>query len=367
MAEKRGNWLELRVARRVVESDVVVSLHLVSNDGSALPPFVAGQFLTLRVPKPGGGVMPRNYSLSNGPGDISHYRISVKREGPPARQPELPAGIGSGFVHDVLLEGEIVASLAPRGDFVLDRSSTRPVLLLAGGIGVTPLASMAQVLAAEGKRQVTMIHACENGQVQALGTELRMLAESCPSFRYLVALATPSQQDKTSKLHQLEGFVDPVFLRSVLPIGDYDCYLCGPKGFMQVMYQHLVSLGVREEQIRYEFFGPATLLTARSVTVPATSVAPAPSATLPADGTPTVTFGKSGISFPWDPTKRTLLDFAESHGFTPAFSCRNGICSTCLCIIDGNVNYVEDPLDMPEDGKALICCSIPRGNVILDL
>jgi ferredoxin-NADP reductase len=369
MARERSNWMRLRVAERVIESDIVVSLHLVQEDGGALAPFLPGQFLTLKVPGPAGRPAPRTYSLSGDPGDLSRYRISVKLERAPAGRSDLTDGLGSGFVHGLAV-GDGLESLPPRGDFILDETSLRPVLLLAGGIGITPLASMAHALARQGTRSVTLIHACETGQAQALATELRALEQRSPKFRHFTCLASPSDTDLRLGVHHKAGLVDPDFLRSVLPIGDYDVYLCGPAGFMQAMYRHLLELGVREERIRYEFFGAGAPLTAAPVPsqAPAPPLEPATAPALDADGGAVmVTFSASNITAPWDPAYRTILDFAEAQGLTPAFSCRNGICNTCLCAIEGGVTYVEEPLDRPDPGKALICCSVPAGSLALRL
>lgn len=357
--------MRLRVSERVVESDIVVSLHLVPDDGGALAPFLPGQFLTLKVPGPAGRPLPRTYSLSGDPGDLSRYRISVKRERAPSGRTDLPDGVGSGYVH-ALAVGDVIDVLPPRGDFILDETPSRPVLLLAGGIGITPLAAMAHRLAGQGTRFVTLIHACETGQAQALATELRALEHRSPRFRHITCLATPSQTDRRLRLHRMEGLVDPDMLRSVLPIGDYDVYLCGPAGFMQAMYVHLAGLGVREERIRYEFFGAGVPLTAAPAAREAPQPAPAPTVDT-GGGAIMVTFAASNLTAPWDPAHRTLLDFAEAQGLTPAFSCRNGICNTCLCALEGSVTYVDDPLDLPGPGKALICCSVPAGSITLEI
>ncbi len=157
MTQERPGWRNLEVAKRVVESHDVVSLHLVSTDGTALPPFLPGQFLTFRVPGREGRPVPRNYSISSDPADLSHYRISVKRE---------PDGIGSGHMHDAMAVGASIEATGPKGDFILDRASAHPVLLLAGGIGITPLLAMAHALARDGNRPVFLFHACRDGAVQ---------------------------------------------------------------------------------------------------------------------------------------------------------------------------------------------------------
>ncbi len=194
---------------------------------------------------------------------------------------------------------------------------------------------------------------CDGLAALPLARELTALAADSPSFRYMTPDAIAAQT-----------------LQAALPIDDYDACLCGSAEFMQAMYDLLVRLGVKEERIRYEFFGPAKKLTTATAveTTPAPSQKPKTAGPSGAPETaPLVTFGVSGRSVAWDNSFKNLLDFAEAQGLQPPFSCRSGICSTCLRTVEGGVRYVIDPLDMPEPGHALICCSVPDGNVTLDL
>ena len=365
MQAEGGNWRTYRVIRRVRESETVVSLHLVPADGGPLAPFEPGQFLTFRLEAGEGRPVPRNYSISSDPADRTHYRISVRHE---------PGGFGSGVMHDLMQEGALVAASGPKGRFTPDQASGRAVLLLAGGIGITPLLSMAHALAREGTRPVWLIHASGNGMVMPFARELADLERRSPSFRRIAVLATPTAADRAAGQHQHEGLVTRALLRSVLPLDDYAAYLCGPGAFMQAMFDALLQLGVRQERIAYEFFGPARTL-APAQAPPAAAAADGPTTTSldsgasghdPAQGS-MVTFTLSGRSAVWDGAQASLLDFAEAQGLSPAFSCRNGICNTCLCSIEGEVRYVEEPLEMPRIGQALLCCSVPDGPVRLGL
>lgn len=366
MAKDGASWRRYRVIERRIESETVTSLHLAADDGSALMPFRAGQFLTFRLPGPDGRHVARNYSLSSDPENVSSYRISVKREPCPAGRPDLPPGFGSTFMHVDAVVGTILEGSVPKGQFQLDEASTRPVLLLAGGIGITPLLAMAHVLAGSA-RPVSLIHACENGQVQPFAADVADLAARHPNLTADTCLRAPSAMDRALAHHRFEGLITADVLRAMLPVGNYDAYLCGPTGFMQAMFGLLLDLGVREEQIRYEFFGPATILKAGAV------VMPPPVAVIETSARPhlreciNVTFARSGRTAVWDGSSRTLLDFAEAQGLSPAFSCRNGICSTCLCAVDGEVTYIDEPLEEPGPGLALICCSVPRSAIVLNI
>jgi ferredoxin-NADP reductase/ferredoxin len=357
-----GNWRNYKVARRVRESETVVSLHLVAADGSPLAPFEPGQFLTFRLEGADGRPVPRNYSISSDPAERSHYRISVRRE---------PGGFGSGVMHDQMPEGALVEASGPKGRFTPDPASGRAVLLLAGGIGITPLAAMAHALARQGTRPVWLIHACAKGPAMPFARELSDLADRNPSFRRIAVLGSPTGADRKAGLYQHEGRITRALLRSVLPLDDYEAYLCGPDPFMQAMFDALLQLGVRQERIAYEFFGPARVLAATHE-VPAETIQPSEvvpiSSGREAEGHDSmVSFTLSGRSALWDGAQPTLLDFAEAQGLSPPFSCRNGICNTCLCGIEGEVRYLEEPLEMPEEGQALLCCSVPVGPVRLRL
>ena len=366
-AVQRQGFRPYRVVRRTVESSVITSFELVAADGSALPGFEPGQFLTFRVDPGDEGAGTRHYSLSGDPASTRSYRISVKREpAPPGRQDLLP-GLMSGRLHDGVQVGDELVARGPEGAFVLDRSSQRPVVLLAGGVGATPLVAMAYSLAAEGTRKTWFVHATEGREAQPFGVELRGLASRSSNLTVHILYSTVAPGDVPGVHHDGEGLLGRELLQRLLPLDDYDFYLCGPTPFMQAAYGLLGSLGVPDARIRYEFFGPATVLK-RPVPVPMVPDEE-PRPLMPVDPTvEIVTFAKSGRSAPWTGTSETLLDFAEAQGLSPDFSCRAGICRTCACpLLAGDVDYVTDPLDPPPDGMALLCCSRPRGSVTLGL
>ncbi len=352
-----------KVVRKVRESGVITSFYLEAADGQPLAPFAPGQFLTFRMeglsPK---GVIWRNYSLSGSPHWHEHYRISVKRE--PAAAPEHAAGLVSNHLHEVVQVGDLLWARGPEGRFMLDRQSSRPVVLLSGGVGLTPLVSMAHALTADEDRQVCFIHACENGEVHALGDEIRQLAAKAAWLRTHFCYREPVADDCVGRDFDSVGVVTRELLQELLPLDDYDFYLCGPPGFMQGVFGHLMSLGIRDERVRYEFFGPATVLRAKSS---ADRETPVKKAEPPSSGdTPRVRFADAGLEAGWDPSFECLLDFAEAQGLNPAFSCRAGICSTCMCeLTEGDVDYPVEPLEMPPAGKVLICCAKPRGDITL--
>lgn len=361
----KGSFLCLKVVAKIVESSLITSFQLEATDGSALPAFRPGQFLVFKLPSGDAkGHVLRNYSLSGSPDDPSHYRISVKRE--PAAGPGLPVGLGSNYLHDRVNVGDVLVADGPRGAFVLDEASDRPVVLLSGGVGLTPMMAMLHRLVRRSDRRTLFLHACENGSVHALQGEVERLIGQRPGLSAHVCYRTPSAGDRAASRFDSEGFITREILQSLLCLDDYDFYLCGPPPFMQAMYQILRGLGVARDRIAYEFFGPATLLDTEvrpAPGAPSASAAPAP-----AGGAITVEFRKSGILAEWDVRAQSLLTFAEDQGLAPEFSCRAGICGTCKSqIVSGDVSYFEDPLEDLENGELLLCCTRPKTALVLDL
>ena len=363
--QSKGGFRDLKVVAKIVESSLITSFHLETADGSALPAFRPGQFLVFRIPSGDAkGYVLRNYSLSGSPEDLSHYRISVKRE--PSARPSLPVGLSSNYLHDSVMVGDVLAVDGPRGEFVLDEVSDRPVVLLSGGVGLTPMVAMLHALARRSSRRTLFLHACENGEVHALRDEVNGLIGQRPGLSAHFCYRAPSAEYRTANRFDSEGFITREAMQSLLCLDDYDFYLCGPPPFMQAMYQTLRGLGVAKDRVAFEFFGPATVLDTEVKQKPIALTVGAPPVL--ADGAITVEFRKSGIVAEWDARTQSLLTFAEDHGLKPEFSCRAGICGTCTSrIISGDVSYFEDPLEDLALGELLLCCSRPKTAIVLDL
>ena len=369
-------FLRLRVSARTRESASIVSFELVPADGEALPPFVAGQFVTLRLPLPGGERLLRTYSLSGDPADTARWRISVKREPAPAGREDLEPGRGSSYLHDVVQVGDELDVAGPSGAFVCSDDTRRPVVLMSGGVGLTPLVSMLHRLRAmEGarERRVYFIHACENGAVHAFGREVQAVAAECPNLRVHTCYRQPGAQDRLAQSFDSEGLITRETLQGLLPLDDYEVYLCGPPAFMQANWRLLCSLGVARERIHYEFFGPATVLEADAEPEPVRETSSneiscaKTKQEMDAHAT-TVRFHPDAETVAWDDRCESLLELAEQHGYAVPFSCRIGICNTCVTpLAQGNVEYATAPLDPPAEGAVLLCCAKPAGDVTLAL
>lgn len=366
---ERSGFRDLKVVAKVKESAIITSFYLEPVDPRDWLTFEPGQFLVFRIPVPretagGKAYLLRNYSVSGAPATVGRYRISVKREAAPAAG--LPDGKSSSFLHDEVQVGHVLTAQGPRGDFVLDQTSTRPAVLLSGGVGLTPMVSMLHALASMPDLRAVFIHACENGDVHALRDEVTALAATRPGLVVHYCYRSPTERDKADRHFHSEGMISPDLLQRLLPLDDYDFYLCGPPPFMQAVYGMLRGLGVSKPRIAYEFFGPATVLEPGAG--PSVVVAGEPAVLAANNEATTVKFQKSGLKVAWDGTATSLLAFAEDHGLSPEFSCRSGICGTCKSkLISGDVDYFEEPLDELRPGEVLLCCSKPRGSVVLDI
>ena len=364
-AETSGKAAEgfrtLVVDRKVAESDTITSFYLVPEDAKPLPSFIPGQFLPLRLDIPGQPApLTRTYSLSDRPNG-EYYRLSIKREPPPGDRPDLPPGRSSNYFHDRVEAGTRLRARSPRGKFYLDPKGERPVALISAGVGLTPMIAMLNAIVEAGSgRPVWFIHGARNGREHAMGAHVRAVAGENDNVRAHISYSRPLPDDLEGRDHDGRGRVDGDLLKRLLPDNDLDFYLCGPTPFMKALYNGLLGWGVPEDRIHYEFFGPGSALTEGDG-------AEAAADCVECSAEIEVTFSRSGLTAKWNPSFASILDMAEGLGLSPDYSCRSGICHTCQCALkDGEVEYVEEPLDPPDPGSVLICCSKPKTDLVVD-
>lgn len=260
-AGAEGGWNGLRtfvVDRKTPESSVITSFYLKPVDGGALAPFHAGQYITVKVDVPNVEVSPRNYSLSDEPG-LEHYRISVKRE--PAIEPQAAPGVVSNYLHDHVHVGDRVELGPPCGEFTLpeeqELADGEPVVLISGGVGMTPLHSMLKQLSSRGvDNPVYFIHAARNSAARALAEEVRQAAASLANCCVHVRFDTPLPGDVENGLCDSAGRIDASLIEELLPDNRGRYFVCGPKPFMASVLNLLRTRQTPEDRIRYEFFGP---------------------------------------------------------------------------------------------------------------
>lgn len=389
-ATANRRFRDYRVLEKQRESEVITSFVLQPVDG-VMPPYQPGQYLVFRL-EIDGQIVLRNYSVSGDPDCTDRLRISVKHEKAPAGS-SVADGLASSYLHQQVQPGDVLSAAGPMGEFVLDESSQRPVVLLSGGVGQTPLLAMLHRLLKRSQRKVYVIHACDNSAVHAFADEMRELVAQREGVQLYFCYRNPTEHYEQAGLHHVAGLITREQLQRWLPLDDYEFYLCGPSAFMQSNYGVLRSLGVARERIHYEFFGPATVLENTLADDGAASavqdqVQPAPSsrvdanvleldspveavrgaATAAEDAAQTVTFLPDGRQAQWHEDCPSLLDLAEATGLSPDFNCRAGLCNTCMCtLVSGEVDYFEEPLDPVPEGKVLLCCSRPRGPVAVEL
>ena len=338
------------------EGDSVISIRLEDPDGEPLPAPHPGQYLTLRIqPDEGRRSALRNYSLS-GPPDAGYYRITVKRE---------HEGVASGYLHSRLSIGDQLDAAAPRGTFILDRTDA-PVLLISAGIGATPVLAMLQALARErSEREIWWLHGARSGSDHSFAAETRTLLASLAKARAHVYYSRPGPSDLEGRDFDGAGRLTASLLAELEPPGEAEAYLCGPAQFMDEISAGLAALGIDASRIHTEPFGPAAGLTPGIAATPAR--APHPPDGPPGDG-PTIEFARSDLAIPWSGDYGSLLELAEACDVPVRWSCRTGVCHNCeTTLIAGAVDYSPDPVEPPADGSALICCSRPRDDVVLDL
>jgi ferredoxin-NADP reductase len=334
----------------------VISLSLVPKDGRPLTTPLPGQFVVLRLRRtPDGPPLFRSYSLS-GPLSELQYRISVKVE---------PNGVAGGYLEGSVREGDRLDVSEPRGSFVL-QPGDGPVVLLSAGIGATPELAMLHSLAATAsRREIWWLHGARNRRTQSFAAEVRRLLGDLPRARSRVWYSQPEADDREGRDYDAHGRLaasafDPL---GVPRTGDF--YLCGPSSFITDQTAGLIAWGVPPERIHAEIFSGGPSLTPG--VVGAKARAPHLPAGAPGTG-PLVSFARSGLAVRWRPEDQSLLELAEACDVPVRWSCRTGVCHNCESgLISGDVAYQPDPLDLPASGNVLICCSRPRGDVVVDL
>jgi ferredoxin-NADP reductase len=354
-----------RVARKTMEdaAQTICSFELVPQDRHALPRFLPGQYLTfsLDIPAQAGSAQPmvRCYSISNAP-DPSHYRVSIKRAPAPANT-LFPTGRSSNFFHDHVTEGSLLQLRAPAGHFYLDRGEA-PVVLIGGGVGITPMLSMLTwCLAQQAGREVWLFYGVRHSQELVLQAQLEALAAAHPNFHLHCCLSDATPDALVGQKYLRQGRVDVALLRALLPLKPYHYYICGPTPLLQSLVPALEDWGVPDSRIHFEAFGPASIQRKKA----STSAGAPGAAGVAADIM--VTFAKSGKQVIWQADGGTLLDFAEANGMRVDSGCRAGGCGSCQTTITaGEVTYRQTPDFDPEPGTCLLCVCIPKTSVTLE-
>ena len=245
-------WRDFVVRQKRAESDVITSFFLEPADGRPIADFKPGQYISTVVDVPRlGRQQVRQYSLSDAPNG-RYYRISVKRE---SEGPEQAAGYVSNLLHAYVAKGDIVRITPPFGPFHIDLEATTPVVLISGGVGLTPLVSMMKAVLKNSNREVVFVHGARNGKVHAMKERLKASADTNPRLTSVVFYDAPLEDDILGYDYDQVGRVDLARIAESVIKPQADYYLCGPIPFMRMQVQALRALGVAESKIHYEVFG----------------------------------------------------------------------------------------------------------------
>jgi ferredoxin-NADP reductase/sterol desaturase/sphingolipid hydroxylase (fatty acid hydroxylase superfamily) len=353
-SEARRTYHSYVVDRIEEESPEVKSFYLNREDSAPLEPYAPGQHLMFKVPvSEEGNVAIRFYTLSNFD-DSQTYRISVKREAPPPDQPDVPAGQVSNDLHDNLKLGDIIHARGPLGDFTIDVHSRKPVVLIAGGIGITPILSMLKgCLQRFPKRKINLFLAFRNTRLQVFRHEVEEILRkhSSVSCHVFFDEMEPGDLEDMSNVH--EKRISLATLKDHLPHLNMDFYICGPNAMMGALAQGLKEAGVSRQRIHTESFNQGRNKDIQSA------------------GTTEeleIIFNRSNKTLLWTSEFHNLLEFAESNGIMMEAGCMFGECGACSIRVEsGEVEYNYTTAVKPTAGHCLACSCRPRTPLILDV
>ena len=359
----RLEFRKFRVDRKVMEDacSSICSFFLVPEDGKPLPPFLPGQFLTFRIDLPvamGGTQIIRCYSLSDAPCP-DYYRVSIKRAPPPLGS-HVPSGRSSNYFHDYVTIGSILRVRAPSGHFHIDRSKD-PLVLIGGGIGITPMLSMLNwCLVSQLGREVWLFYGVRNGRELVMKSHLDALALSHTNFHLLLCFSAPQPEDLVGRDYHHQGRIDIKLLQTQLPAKLYHFYICGPTLMLESLVLALEDWKVPVTHIHFEAFGPSSIKRRKAKDSVTDAQNEAAKAIF-------VNFAQSGKQLQWSPLAGNLLELAESQGISVNFGCRTGSCGSCQTkILSGEIAYGQPPDYDPEPGTCLLCVCSPKTSITLE-
>lgn len=353
-----NGFRKFEISEKTEEAAGVCSFYLTPHDRKPLPPFEPGQFLTFGLKiRTEAKVVTRCYSLSDSPGKTDYCRVTIKRVPSPPDRPDLLPGKASNFFHDELEVGDIVDVQAPSGHYYLDTLSHNPVVLIGGGIGVTPVLSMLNsIIEAGSQRETHFFYGIVNGADHAFKEHLQQIAQENENVHLHVCYSRPRKEDIEGQDYQHAGWVSVDLFKQILNSNNYDFYICGPPAMMDSLVTGLAEWGVPEQHVHFESFGPASVKRAKDDIAASTGERF------------NIFFARSDKQVIWDPEVGDILDFAEAQGIvTIDAGCRTGNCGSCIVAIkEGEIEYINAPGSSADDGSCHACISVPKSDLVID-
>jgi uncharacterized protein len=280
---------------------------------------------------------------------------------------DVPPGIASNFMHDFVQEGATIPAKPPNGKFFIDPYKSLPAVLVSNGVGITPMISMAKACSRlNPDRPIWFLHGARDGAYHAFREEVVAIAQQHPNLRVHFRYSRPRAED-ADRYHST-GYVDTTMLQEyIVPELEQqygstaaEYFLCGSPPFLQAFRDGLQAWDVPDQRVFFESFGGGNAAVEPKAVTSATNGDAAEAE---------IVFAKSGQTLTWHPDDGTILEFAEANDLDPAYSCRQGICLTCMCQLQaGEIEYETPPIGTPDEGAVLICIAKPKtSRIVLDL
>lgn len=352
--DRRRAWdgfRPFRVTALTKEASDVTTVRMEALDGGLLPDFSPGQHITIRLRTRAGTEVVRSYSLT-GPAAMAsrrHYSISVRRATGVAADGMRVDGIASTHINGTLAIGDVVDLRAPSGTFVMPRQSRRPLILVAGGIGITPFMNLLESLADEpAPPRIVLLYANRNRAAHAFRERIRTLQSALPSLSVIDYYEQPGPDNIAGKDYDVHGRISPAHIDDALLALRPLIYMCGPPAMMDAFAQGMIARGVpRFDILREVFRSPVT-------------------AKLAPGQQYRVHFARSNRALEWKPEDGSLLGFSERHGVQLPSGCRVGQCESCAVkVLNGTVRHLHG--QEPDDADTCLACqAIPTSDLVLD-
>ena len=366
-ATATGPWKgKLQVAGIFRETNDVKTFRLKSPDGGPIPfTFLPGQFLTYSA-EIDGKLVRRSYTIASSAAQTAYVETTIKREEP---------GIFSDYMHDKVKQGDLIEVAAPFGAFTFRGQEADSVVLIGGGVGITPLmAAIRYLFDTAWRGDIFLVYGAQTTEHFIFRDELEYLQRRMPNLH---VIATMARAEGTSWMGPQGHVTKELLSQSVPDIQKRRVHLCGPPGMMQAMKKLLATVGVPSDQVKTEAFGPARgavpppgvtqVVTAERAGPAAAGAPPAAPAIGPA--TATIRFAKANKIAALPPDK-TVLEVAESLGVPIDYACRVGVCGTCKTkLLEGQVTMEVDDALTPEDKSQniiLACQAKSVGNLVVE-